>query len=655
MNQATPNPTGFSRGSVRVRGHNEKQVEVSFQPEGRRLEVSVGSKIIDVVRQAGIDIQTPCGDLGLCGRCRAVLTKGGELVEPPTDAELSLLSREELDEGYRLTCQCVVAKPGHIVVTVPDESRVGHQRMVVAGYAPQFKVAPVVSKVVVELKAPLLERISADSDQLLSVLNGMGHQVDSMSLEAMRLLPETLRQGGWVLTAVLRGREVLSLEPGDTLERLQGFAVDVGTTKLAGYLVDLSTGETVATASLPNPQISYGEDVISRVTYWSESQEKAEEIQRAVILGVNRLLKEVCLAANASPSEIYDVTVVGNTAMHHIFFGISPRYTAVSPFPVAVKQPFDVRAKDLGVETNPAVYIHALPPIAGFVGSDTVAGILATEIYRSEEIRLFIDIGTNAEIVVGNCEQLTCCSSPAGPAFEGRHIKHGMRASTGAIETVWIDPEDYSVGYKTVDDAKPRGICGSGIIDTVAQLFKTGVIGRTGRFNQVDSSRLRNLGGKNAEFVIAWKTETEHGQDVTMTSHDIQEVLLAKAAVYSGASILMKRLGLEVKDIQRLYVAGAFGTYVDVTSSLLIGMYPEVPVSLVKFVGNTAGSGARMALLSEEMRRAADKISKETKYLELSSDPLFESEFTKALWLPHREDARFPAVLKMVGKNFGKR
>ncbi len=632
----------------------QQRAEVSFQPEGRRLEVPVGSKIIDAVRLASIDIQAPCGDLGLCGRCRAVFTKGGDLVEPPTGAELSLLTPEELEAGYRLTCQCTVAKPGRIVVTVPNESRAGHQRLVVAGYTPQFKVAPVVSKAVVELKAPLLQHISADSDQLLSVLNEMGCKVDRMSLEAMRLLPEVVRQGGWVLTAVLRGKEVLWLEPSDRSARLFGFAVDVGTTKLAGYLVDLRTGATVATASLPNPQISYGEDVISRVTYWSESQEKAQEIQRAVIQGVNRLLRDACLAADVSPNEIYDVTVVGNTAMHHIFFGISPRYTAVSPFPVAVKQPFDVRAKDLKVEANPEAYVHALPPIAGFVGSDTVAGILATEMYRSEETCLFIDIGTNAEIVVGNREQLTCCSSPAGPAFEGRHIKHGMRASTGAIETVWIDPTDYNVGYKTVDDAKPRGLCGSGIIDTVAQLFKTGVIGRSGRFNQVDSPRLRNLGGKDAEFVIAWKRETEHGQDITMTSHDVQEVLLAKAAVYSAASILMRRLGLEVKDIQRLYVAGAFGTYVDVTSSLLIGMYPEVPVSRVQFVGNTAGSGARMALLSEEMRRAADKISKDARYLELSSDSLFESEFTKALWLPHREDARFPHVMKIVGKKFGK-
>ncbi|MCL4436213.1 MAG: ASKHA domain-containing protein [Thaumarchaeota archaeon] len=634
-----------------TRGREEKplQAEVSFQPEGRRIEVPVGSKIIDAVRLAGIDLQAPCGDLGLCGRCKAVFTKGGDLVEPPTDSEFRLLTSGELGEGYRLTCQCVVSEPGRIVVTVPDESRAGHQRLVVDGYTQEFKVAPVVSKIVVELKAPLLQRISADSDQLLSVLNEMGCKVDMMSLEAMRLLPEIVRQSGWVLTAVLRGKEVLWLEPGDRRERLLGFAVDVGTTKLAGYLVDLKTGVTVETSSLPNPQISYGEDVISRVTYWSESREKAREIQMAVIQGVNRLLKDACLVADVSPSEIYDVTVVGNTAMHHIFFGISPRYTAVSPFPVAVKQSFDVRAKDLGVEANPEAYVHALPPIAGFVGSDTVAGILATGIYRSVETCLFIDIGTNAEMVVGNREQLTCCSSPAGPAFEGRHIKHGMRASTGAIETVWIDPKDYGVGYKTVDDAKPRGICGSGIIDTVAQLFKTGVIGRSGQFNRVGSPRLRNFGGKDAEFVIAWKEETEHGQDITMTSHDVQEVLLAKAAVYSAASILMKRLGLEPNDIQRLYVAGAFGTYVDVTSSLLIGMYPEVPVSRVKFVGNTAGSGARMTLLSEEMRREADKISNETKYLELSSDPLFESEFTKALRLPHREDARFPDVLKMLG------
>ncbi len=639
--------------SSKERSGENRHADITFQPEGRRLEIKVGSNIIDVARHAGIDIQAPCGDLGLCGRCRAVLKSGGALLNPPTEAETGILTPTELNEGYRLACQCVVSKPGSIVVTVPPESRIGQQRIIVQGVMPSFKVSPMVIKTLVRLKKSQdLEDIDADSNRLISALKAHGYAASSISLEAMRRLPEVLREGDWVVTAVLwGGREVLSLEPRDTQERSFGFAVDVGTTKLAGFLIDLKTGELLATASLPNPQISFGEDLISRVTYWSESEGKGRELQQVVIEGVNKLIKDACKDAGVSPSEIYDLTVAGNTAMHHIFFGISPQYVALSPFPVAVKTSFDVKAKDLKVEANPAAYIHALPPIAGFVGADTVAGILATEIYKTEETSMLIDIGTNAEIVIGNKDNLTCCSSPAGPAFEGRHIKHGTRASTGAIETIWIDPEDYSVGYKTVDDSKPRGICGSGIIDAVAQMFKTGIIGRTGRFNKSINTPGVRTSGRETEFVIAWQKETEGQKDITITSRDIQEVLLAKAAIYSGASILLKRLNLKHKDLRRLYIAGAFGTYVDLTSSLIIGMYPEIPVSRAQFVGNTSGSGARMALLSSEMRTIADKIAAGTKYLELAADPLFEKEFTKALWLPHREEERFPTVMTMVGKH----
>jgi uncharacterized 2Fe-2S/4Fe-4S cluster protein (DUF4445 family) len=633
------------------RSKENKGAEVIFQPEGRHLVTAIGSKIIEAARLAAIDLQAPCGDLGLCGRCRAIVTKGQELINLPTGAERSTLSLNELNEGYRLACQCTVSAPGQIVVTIPEESRVGHQRLVVEGYAPHFEVVPTISKIIVDLAAPEVKSESADSNQLLAALNERGLAANSLSLEAMRMLPEAMHDGKGLLTVVLRGREVMAVEPGGNQDRLFGFAVDVGTTKLAGYLVNLKTGTTLSTASLANPQLSYGEDVISRVAYWSESKEHSEDLQRAVIRGVNQLLKEASAKAGASLNTIYDLVIAGNTAMHHILFGISPRYTAVSPFPVAVKNPFDIKARDLRIEINPAAYVHALPPITGFVGSDIVAGILATEIYKAEHICMLIDVGTNAEIVIGNRERLTCCSSPAGPTFEGRHIKHGMRASTGAIETVWINPQDYAVGYRTVGDAKPRGLCGSGIIDAVAQLFKTGVIGRTGRFNpDVGSPPLRK-NGRNAEFVIARKEETEQKQDITITAGDIQEVLLAKAAVYAGSSILMKRLGLIASDISRLSIAGAFGTYVDVTSSLLIGMYPEIQISRIAFVGNTAGSGARMALLSEEMRQTAAQISKESEYLELSLDPLFESEFTKALWLPHREDDRFPGILKMVEKH----
>ncbi len=630
----------------------KKHANITFQQEGSSLDVDLGSTILEAARRVGIDIHAPCGGLGLCGRCRVVVIQSKDFLNSPTDAESHILSPTELNVGFRLACQCAVSAMGSLVVTVPTDSRVGHQQVVVQGFIPKFNLSPIVTRTLVRLETDDLNRTKAYSELLTSYLKKQGYQACSLTIEAMKRLPDVIHDGTKGLSIALwREREVLSIEPNDRRSRLLGFALDIGTTKLAGFLIDLESSELLASSSLPNPQISFGEDLISRVTYWSQEQAKARELQRAVIDGVNRLINDACKEAGVSKTEIYDLTVAGNTVMHHIFFGISPKYVALSPFPVAVNGSFDVRSKDLDVNVNPTAYIHALPTIAGFVGADTVAGILATEIYKSEEICMLIDIGTNAEIVVGNKDEVTCCSSPAGPAFEGRHLKHGMRSSSGAIDTVWIDPEDHSVGYKTVDNAKPRGICGSGIIDVVSQMFKTHLISRTGNFNEaLDISRIRTS-GKETEFVIAWHDESEGPEDITITERDVQEVLLAKAAIYSGTAVLLKRLNLTPTKVEKLFLAGAFGTYVDLTNSLIIGMYPEIPVSRARFVGNTSGSGARMVLMSSEIRLIADKIARSTKYLELATDPLFEKEFTNALWLPHKHEERFPTVMNMIEKH----
>jgi uncharacterized 2Fe-2S/4Fe-4S cluster protein (DUF4445 family) len=522
--------------------------------------------------------------------------------------------------------------------------------MVIQGIMPQFQVSPIVKDTIIELKKK--QESKSDSETLLEALSENGFTDVSIDIDAIRRLPDVIREGNWNINATLwNNKEVLSLQPKDKASQTLGFAVDVGTTKVAGYLVDLKNGELLAAVSLPNPQISFGEDLISRITYWTESEEKGISLQKIVIGCVNKLIEDSCKKFGVTKNEIYDITVVGNTAMHHIFFGISPKYVGQSPFPVAVKNSFDVKAKDIGMIANSAAYVHALPPIAGFVGADTVAGILATEIYNKEETCMLIDVGTNAEIVVGNKDKLTCCSAPAGPAFEGAKIKHGMRASSGAIETVWIDPKTLETGYKTIDETKPRGICGSGIIDTVAQLLKTNVIDDIGRFNKkLNNPRLRIL-GENTEFVLAWQKDTSINKDITITRHDIQEILLAKAAVYTGTHILLERLNLKPNDVEKLYIAGAFGTYIDLTNTLTIGMFPEIPTNKIQFVGNTAGSGGRLVLLSEKLRSKAEEIAINTGYIELASDPSFETEFTNALWLPHREKERFPSIMKMFGKH----
>jgi len=630
----------------------EEEAEVVFQPDGMRIKIRPTTKITDAVRDAGLDIQFPCADLGLCGRCRIILNDS-QIVTDPTENELRTISTRDLEAGYRLACQCSISKPGSIVITVPAESRVSHQKTVIHGFTPPFKVSAKVSKVTVRIdRVNSSKSVIADSELLLNALKVKGYKNVSLSLDSMRLLPNLLHSNSNIITAIIWGRNtVLTLESGDRHDRLFGLALDIGTTKLAGYLVNLLTGRLLASASLSNPQIAFGEDLISRVTYWSEHGDNGRRLQESVINGVNKIIANVCKESKVSQNEISDVTVAGNTVMHHIFFGISPERVAQTPFPLAVKKSFDVKSESIKMNVNPSVYVHAIPPIAGFVGSDTVAGILATEMYKSAETSMLIDIGTNAEIVVAHNRQLTCCSSPAGPAFEGGRIKHGMRSSNGAIESVWIDSEDYNVGYRTVNDAKPIGICGSGLIDAVAQMLKAGIIGRNGRFDITKKTdRLRTYDGKT-EFVLAWRNDSGTPDDITLTSQDIQEVLLAKAAIYAGASVILNRLKVKPEDIKQLYVAGSFGTYVDVTSSLLIGMYPEIQYGHVRFVGNSSGSGARMVLLSDKLRRTADKIAESTCHIELSTDSLFESEYTKALWMPHREDKRFPNIMKMLGKH----
>jgi len=633
-------------------GRNRKNdsTSITFLPEGKHLDIKSGSTVLDATRKMGIDIQAPCGDLGLCGRCKIVLGKGKNLAELPTETEKKILSTKELDDGYRLACQCKVSEKGLLSVIVPPESKISQQRIVIQGIMPQFQMSPIVKDTIIELKKK--QESKSDSETLLEALSENGFTDVSIDIDAIRRLPDVIREGNWSINATLwNNKEVLSLQPKDKAGQTLGFAVDVGTTKVAGYLVDLKNGELLAAVSLPNPQISFGEDLISRITYWTESEEKGISLQKIVIGCVNKLIEDSCKKFDVTKNEIYDITVVGNTAMHHIFFGISPKYVGQSPFPVAVKNSFDVKAKDIGMIANSAAYVHALPPIAGFVGADTVAGILATEIYNKEETCMLIDVGTNAEIVVGNKDKLTCCSAPAGPAFEGAKIKHGMRASSGAIETVWIDPKTLETGYKTIDETKPRGICGSGIIDTVAQLLKTNVIDDIGRFNKkLNNPRLRIL-GENTEFVLAWQKDTSINKDITITRHDIQEILLAKAAVYTGTHILLKRLNLKPNDVEKLYIAGAFGTYIDLTNTLTIGMFPEIPSNKIQFVGNTAGSGGRLVLLSEKLRSKAEEIAINTGYIELASDPSFETEFTNALWLPHREKERFPSIMKMFGKH----
>jgi len=626
---------------------------VRFQPQGRKVSSKKGRTLLDLASEAGLNIESICGGAGRCGKCKVIVRSGIGSVTPANHLEKSTLDSLELASGARLACQATVCGAGHIVVEVPQESQRGHHRRLAAGTERKVALDPAVRKFVLKLPPATLKDLRADDDRLIEFLSRKAKWPVRISEGVHRHLPGALRKQDWTATVTLfRNQEVIRIDPGDTSAELFGVAVDIGTTKVVAYLVDLTSGAALGSESMPNPQIPFGEDVIARITYTSKNQDGLEKLQTAIASGINNLMLKLCEANDLTPDDLLETMVVGNTAMHHIFFGIPPQHLAAAPYAPAVRTSLCVNPSHVRLNMYPSGKVSSLPNIAGFVGADAVADLVASGLYDDRKIGMMIDIGTNTEIIAGSRDRLIACSCASGPAFEGAHIKFGMRAATGAIERVWIDPESHLVRLRTVDDAPPRGICGSGIVDAVAELFKTGLVDPSGRLKSVDgSSRVRKGKKGLPEFVLAKGSESSTGEDITITQHDIQEIQLAKAAIFTGVSILMRRLRLRASQIDRVYAAGAFGTYVDAASAIAIGMYPDVPVDRISFIGNAAGSGARMCLRSTKMRDLADKLSKKVEYIELAAEKDFQSEFAQAMFLPHRDISRFPGAASRVQRS----
>jgi uncharacterized 2Fe-2S/4Fe-4S cluster protein (DUF4445 family) len=439
-------------------------------------------------------------------------------------------------------------------------------------------------------------------------------------------------------------KEILDFKP-DQVDDLYGIAIDVGTTTIAAYLCNLKTGELIATQSMMNPQVVYGEDVMSRITYTVTHPDGLEKVHQSIIDALNQLTGAVAKRSGLSSDDILELTIVGNTAMHHLFLRIDPRYLAVSPFTPVIHRSMDIKARDLGLKVHDSANVHILPIEAGFVGADNVGVLIAEEPYRQDAMVLIIDIGTNGELVMGNRRRLLSSSCATGPAFEGAHIRFGMRAAPGAIERVSIDPDTLEVNFKTIGEdtwqsesksASAIGICGSGIIDAVAELFRNKIIHQSGRFSEsVPSSRLR-ISDQGPEFVIAWRDETSIAKDITITQQDIRNVQLAKAALYTGAKLMMKKLGIE--KLNKVILAGAFGTYINTEAAMILGMFPDCDLRNVFAVGNAAGDGARIALLNRDKRVEADEIARKVEYVELTIEKDFQKEFIDALAFPHAKD-----------------
>ncbi len=597
---------------------------VDFEPIGRRVEAEAGSSILQAAQRGGVGIAAVCGGAGTCGRCLVQVMSGA--VSPPEENELKRLSASRIEQGFRLAC--VAQIQGDLKVNVPASSLTTAQRTQVEGRELDVPFDPVVQTHLVQLPPAARRDLRSDATRLCDVLRAQGVDCAGIDLSAAQRLPDVLREYAWRVTAALiDGQVVRVLPPGNPP---LGLAVDLGSTKVAGYLVDLTTGETLASHGMMNPQIAYGEDVMARLTYVGQNPGGARLLQRVIVQGLDELACTLCVQAGQEAVDIVEAVIVGNTAMHHLLLGLPTRQLGEAPYVAALSEPCDLMARDIGLACAPDVFIHILPNIAGFVGADHVAMLLGSGIYKAQDVVLGLDIGTNTEVALKVGDRLLTCSTASGPAFEGAHIQAGMRAGPGAIERVWLNGDE--VAIQVIDDTPPVGLCGSGILDTVGQLRKIGLLNDLGGMS-LAHPRAR-MGDGGPEFVLVSGEESGNGREIVFTRGDVSEIQLAKGAMRAGVEVLMHQAGIAVEDLDRIVIAGAFGSYIDVRNALRVGMFPQLRQDQFEQVGNAAGVGARLALISRAQRELANEIAKRAQYVELTNDPRFTMAFTEAMMLP---------------------
>jgi uncharacterized 2Fe-2S/4Fe-4S cluster protein (DUF4445 family) len=605
---------------------------VMLKPGDISVKTERGSTILQVIQRAGIPLASICGGRGVCGKCRVVVVSGGENLNYLTNAEMRLLSPRDIEKEVRLACQAKIAGD-YVSIYIPEESLIVSRGRAIAPVTLRddiFPLNPVVKKIHVKLPRPTLEDNRADFERLREALVKQGVKQDLViPLEVLRELPFILRANNWDVTVVLYENELISVEPGDTTNKLYGVAVDIGTSKIIVHLVDLNSGVTLAEDSLENPQLTYGADVISRIMYAEKSQENLIKLQQLVVSAINRIIRDLAERAKIDQRNIYEVVVVGNTVMHHLFFGIQPSFIARSPYVPAISRSFKCKSREIGVDINSQGYVYSHPVIRAYVGADGVADILATQMYKLDELVLTIDIGTNTEVFLGNSEIILAASAPAGPAFEGVGITYGMRAVPGAIGSIRINNSD--VEYETIGGVKPRGICGTGLIDLVAELHRNRIIDDLGRFTAVNHPRVHIEGGLR-RFIVVPAEESATGAEIYVTLRDIETILLAIAAIKAAWTMLSRKLGVSPLDIKRIYVAGSFGARLNVDSAVEVGLLPPISKERIIFVGESAIVGAKIALKSSEARREiGDVVEKKIKYIELSADPEFRDVYVKSM------------------------
>ncbi len=615
-----------------------KKHRVVFMPSGKEVAVEAGTTLLEAARAAGVHIDSQCGGVVRCGKCRVGVVEGS--VDEPGPEESALVGQTDSNRGCRLACAAHVT--GNTTVLIENEDVLSPVSAKKTFTRRADTIDPCVRSYVIDLSEgttagpAFLEKIT----YLLASRYGLPNAIGT-SLDVLRRIPQAADDGRGVLTVVVRmDKEIIDVRAGRD-ETCLGFALDVGTTTVALYVCDLKDGVVIASASITNPQVVCGADIISRVTYSvRHPADGVGRMQRDLILSINTALEHMAQAGGFALRHIVDTTVVGNTVMHHIFLGIPPDSLGSSPFTPALDHSIDVASSAIGIAVNPSSYVHVLPLEAGFVGADNAAVLLSEQPYNRDDISLVIDLGTNGEAALGNRQKLFSCSCATGPALEGAHITDGMRATVGAIDTVRIDPATFEIAYTVVgrdadgpSDVKPAGICGSAIIDAVAGLLRSGLIDKDGAFDgKRKAARLRRNGSGVMEFVIAWASETATGRDIILSQKDIRQIQLAKGALYAGCSILMQRMG--VTSVDRIVIAGAFGVHINRDSALALGLFPQVRPDDIIMAGNAAGHGAYLALVDRTKRMEADIIARSVTHVELAAESSFQREFMNALGFP---------------------
>jgi len=601
---------------------------ITFEPGGQHVWSLPAETIMDTARRAGVRIASVCGGRGLCQSCGIRVTEGP--VEPPSQQDLEFFLSEELANGWRRSCQTFAR--GDCRVEISARARAIPMRTEVESEDVWVRPDPATRVYPVQVPAPSLEYPTADDQRLLTALNekwpGTSSRVD---VDVLRILPGTLRSSGGRVAAVVRFGEIIGVVPPEK-GPVPGLAIDIGTTNLGVLLVDLRNGRTLASRAVENPQTSHGADVITRIGKARSSPERQKQLHDLVVAAINDAARELCQAHSLSQGQIADVVVAGNTVMHHLLLQLPVDYLGAVPFAAASTSAIDIKARDVGIQAAPGAYIHAIPNIAGFVGSDHTAMLLAVGGDHEVKTVVALDIGTNTEISLIHKGRISTISCPSGPALEGRHIRCGMRSAPGAIEEVRISGEEVSL--KTIGDARPIGICGSGVVDATAQLYLAGVVSRTGLMSR-EHPRVRIRDGQ-PEFVLADEARTQ-GAAIVFNQRDIRAVQLAKGAIRAGVLVLLDEAGLREGQIDQVVIAGAFGNYIDLASAIAIGMLPELPLDRFAQVGNAAGIGAKLALVSYPHRATAQSMAASCQYIELAGSVPFNRAFMRAMHFPDRK------------------